>query len=317
MGGSVGDTFETTSNTHVAIRARPSALPATGRSDIVRLGEHLAQVNFRTVRLLVFVMLVGVALIAPIASLGIGRASRLLASDSFSRTSPAGWGAAETGGRYLYPAGNSGLTVNGSAGLLKVPADGAAHSAELSDVLARDVNEGFSFKLFRGTTDAGVVVAASLRRTSPDNQYLARARLAADGSIYLSFVRVQQGRSSQLGGEALVPGLSSATSRSLRLRARAYGVAPTTLQAKVWIAGAKQPVDWQITRLDSGNDLETAGHVGLQATASTAGQPTTMQVDNLKVNHSSGGGRHPRPTPTPPPPPVSYTQQTLPTTERV
>ena len=264
----------------------------------------LDRLDIRVLRRLLIVALVVIALAVPIRILAATPKSHILAYDSFSRTSARGWRAADSGGAYRYPSGAADLSVNGSSGVLVLREPGVGRSAELSAVKARNVEVKFRVRLDRMPGGAGVAVSALLRRDGANNEYRARARVNADGSVSLSVFRVRDGGVTQLGADVRVPGLHMTTTSSLWIRARVRDSGPTRLRIKAWLGGSGQPHAWQLIRNDYGRDLTAAGTVGVRAyrSVSATGQPVRLFFDDLTIRrggHNARPSANPTPTPTP------------------
>ena len=64
-----------------------------------------------------------------------------------------------------------------------------------------------------------------------------------------------------------VPGLTyTAAPQQLLLRLQVTGTSPTTVRAKVWLAGTAEPAAWLLTSTDSTAGLQAPGGVGVKAT---------------------------------------------------
>ena len=68
--------------------------------------------------------------------------------------------------------------------------------------------------------------------------------------------------------------------QKLNLRLQAQGVSPTTLRARVWIAGQPEPTTWQITGTDSAPELQVPGGIGIggYSPASTGNGPIVFTL---------------------------------------
>ena len=204
-----------------------------------------AAIDFRAVRVLVLVMLICVALVAPMVSRGAqpSAAGDLLALDTFSRTSQSGWRSADDGGRYVYPSGLGGFAVDGRAGTLRLAQPGQGRSAQLAQPGHRDVDVRFRVSMDRAPSGGGVVVAALLRHTADGTEYRARVRVTRSGTVWLSVVRMRHGAATLLGQQVRIDGLRAVPGTPIWLRARIRGAAPTQIQVKAWAAGSC-PARW-------------------------------------------------------------------------
>ena len=88
--------------------------------------------------------------------------------------------------------------------------------------------------------------------------------------------------------------------QKLNLRLQAQGVSPTTLRARVWLAGQPEPTTWQVTATDSAPELQVAGGIGIggYSPASTGNGPIVSTWDDIsrprdRVVTQAHGGRSP------------------------
>ena len=72
-----------------------------------------------------------------------------------------------------------------------------------------------------------------------------------------------------IGKTYSLPGKYRAKSK-LNVRVEVRGTDPTTIRAKVWLKGKREPSTWQIVARDSTTQLQAAGTVGIKARSSSA-----------------------------------------------
>ncbi|HEY1741431.1 MAG TPA: PKD domain-containing protein, partial [Acidimicrobiia bacterium] len=193
----------------------------------------------------------------------------VLASDTFTRTVPSGWGSADTGGAYSAATGaSSGSTSVGSGvGTINLTASPSGRGYYLPSVSVLDsdsvVDVGTSVAPAGGTW--GQVGYITARRISANTEYRARLRFVPGGGVKLSFVKtVGNTTEVSVGNEVNVPGLSYVAGQMYTVRFDVSGTNPTTLQAKAWVAGTTEPSTWTLTATDSEPTLQVAGNPGLR-----------------------------------------------------
>ena len=184
-----------------------------------RTPEPPALVDWRAVRVLVLVMLLGVALAAPLASRGASSPT-FVVRDDFSRDVARGW---TTGDSYRYPRGRSGMSVEDGTAQVLLRA-GVTRSVEMTDVNLRDVDARFRFRVDRLPGGSGISMSTVLRKDVDGDQYRARLRVTRDGRAWLAVIRIQDGVARQLGRQVRVPSLKVVAGRSYWMRTRVRGV---------------------------------------------------------------------------------------------
>jgi len=246
---------------------------------------------------------VAVALVLPAAVPADARAAgkTALAADSFSRTSEQGWRQADLGGAYDIAPDSSDASVNGRAGIITLRQAGASRAAVLQDVTVRDALLTFRIKTDKRATGAGQYVFGTLRQTSAGAEYRVRVRVAGDGSTWGRVERIRSGVTQVLSTEVRMPGVQHSPGAYLRVRARALGAAPTVIEAKVWSDGQPRPAGWPIRAVDSVNDIQAAGALGVRVKLpnSSGNHPVAFTFDDLRVTDITQPVVDPKPQPTP------------------
>ncbi|HEY1741093.1 MAG TPA: PKD domain-containing protein, partial [Acidimicrobiia bacterium] len=211
----------------------------------------------------------------------------VVASDTFTRTVASGWGNADTGGAYTAAPGSVGAAVNGTAGTFKLAKAATGGGEYLSNVSALDsdalVNIATNVAPAGGTW--GQVGYLTARRVAANTEYRARLRFTPSHTLRVSFVKVVGNTTEvMIGSEVLVSGVPYVAGRAYSLRFDVTGTAPTTLQAKVWVAGTTEPAKWTLTASDSEPALQAAGSPGTRVfLGGSATSFPTWSFDNLSV----------------------------------
>ena len=207
----------------------------------------------------------------------------VLANDTFTRTTTAGLGTADTGGAWT-PAGTAAnFATNGKTATLTTPAR-TSNFAYLNTVSSNDTDLQATLSFTRPT--ASSLYTGLIARKVGTATYGARTIISPNGAVTLNLQR----NTDTILARATIPGLSYTTGDELNLRVQATGTSPTTIQAKAWKAGTTEPATWQLTTTDNTTGLQTAGSIGIYSYLSTTGTPTpiTVAIDNF---HAKGAAK--------------------------
>ena len=221
------------------------------------------------------------------------------ATDTFTRTVAAGgWGTADTGGAWTVLAQPSSFSVDGAQGRISAPSNGGERLAILGDVSVRDIDATFRVTFPDSAGTAGSFYAYGLfRRQSADGSYFRIGPIAQGKSI---LIRGQLSNGTSLFTN-VATGLAFTPGTAYLARIQVTGASPTTLRARVWVAGTTEPTTWQLNTTTTGGPT-TAGSFGLR-TANDTATSTTIGIDDLAVTDLSSPGPGPGDT-TPPPDPT-------------
>ena len=202
----------------------------------------------------------------------------VLAQDAFGRTTTGGWGNADQGGGWSVAGGAAAAaSTNGTEGVMTL-APGQTRNLTLPSTSVREavmsVDASIDQAPTSGTTYFGVIA-----RQVGSEQYLVRAWLRADGTVWL----VTQ-RGAVTLNVAPVSGVTWRAGDRFSMKVQVDGTSSTTLRAKLWKSGTTQPDAWQVTSTDATAALQKAGSVGLHAArGSTAQADAVIAFDDLKV----------------------------------
>ncbi|SMQ72678.1 PKD repeat-containing protein [Plantibacter sp. VKM Ac-1784] len=198
------------------------------------------------------------------------------AADTFERTASNAWGTAGTGGAWTVAGGNTSFSVGNGTGKMSLPA-GGTRTARLNAVSATDVTVSAKITA-SAVANGGGVYASVIGRQVGSAFYSTRVWIQANGAVRIQLLQ---------GATALqavtVPGLTYTAGQALQIKLQVTGASPTTLGAKVWVAGATEPTAWQVQATDSTAGLQSAGLVGLSSylSGSTTNGPVTVTFDDL------------------------------------
>jgi hypothetical protein len=206
----------------------------------------------------------------------------IFATDTFTRTSASGWGAADFGGTWTLTGAASLFTVQADVGRVSV-APGSTPRARLP-IVQQDVDVTANVTADH-LSDTGIARSFLAARTVGTNtDYYLNVRYATTGAVTLQLQRriagVETGLASvSPAGLVYVPG------QKLNLRLQAQGVSPTTIRAKAWIAGQPEPATWQITGSDSAPELQVPGGIGIggYSPSATGNGPILFTWDDVSA----------------------------------
>ncbi|MEU5880182.1 delta-60 repeat domain-containing protein [Spirillospora sp. NPDC047279] len=204
-----------------------------------------------------------------------------VASESFPKTITNGFGTAATGGAWTATGAAGALSTSGGIGRIKLTKKGAWAGAVLNDVKSQKSDLTFKFAADKAGKGSGVA-AIALGRTVPGaGDYRARVRMTGS-SVYLQLARANtKNTETVIAREAQVKGVTFTPRKSLRIRFQVFGGTPTTVRARVWADGAKEPTTWNLSVNDSTEGLQTAGGMGVRGLVgnSDGNVPITVGVD--------------------------------------
>jgi len=201
-----------------------------------------------------------------------------LASDDFGRTVTGGWGTAPVGGAWTISGSAANLQVADGTGQVSLP-PGSTRTATLGAVSSTSTNTTVTFSLDQVPTGGGSYNTIIGRQVGSAT-YAANAWIRSNGTV---FVVLKQGSTAL--SAVPVAGLTYTAGMELNLRLEVVGTSPTTVRAKIWVAGQSEPAGWQSSVTDTTAALQAAGSIGLQSYLSgSATAPTVTRFDNLVVS---------------------------------
>jgi PKD repeat protein len=190
----------------------------------------------------------------------------VLATDTFDRTVAAGLGAADTGGTWTMSNGTTRQSVAPGAATLRLDAPGHLTGSYLGDVAAESADVRTSIRLTGAPTGSGASVYVTGRRVAANQEYRARVRFLANGTVGVTMSKLAGSATEAfIGAEVLVPGLTYTSGTTLRVRLQVSGTGPTQLAATVWPEGSTEPATPTVTRTDDTASLQAPGGLGISA----------------------------------------------------
>ena len=213
--------------------------------------------------------------------------TRLVATDSFSRSVNNGFGSADVGGSWTAFGGTGngqGFTVSSGTGKIDLLTAGAGRSARLLAAFAANTDVTVRVRTDVAATGFGEMISIIGRRTGTNLEYRARLRFAPGGGVWLAAVKnVNSATETLIGAEVQVPGITHTPGTWYRVRAQFDGANPTTIRIRVWVDGTPEPATWQLVRTDAQTQLQNGGSIGLNTALSSSATafPVRFEFDDL------------------------------------
>ena len=204
------------------------------------------------------------------------------AADAFTRSVTNGLGTADVGGAWATTGSTANYSVAGGTGNLRIAA-GSTLDLSLPGTSSPGTDLSFGVSTDKPMTGGGIYLTAVPRRVPAVGDYRVNVRLRPNGVVALGLARSAGSAETALVGVAAVTGLNLAVGEQLMIRAKASGVSPTVLQARVWKAGTPEPTTWQVSYTDATAGLQVPGRVGARAylSSSATNSPVTLRMDDL------------------------------------
>ena len=201
------------------------------------------------------------------------------ASDTFERTTTAGWGTADVGGAWSVRGGAASMaeTTDGDGVLTLRPADGLSMVLPATDL--GDSSTAVSYTL-TGAPSTGAAYVGIESRFDGSSTYRSTVWHRADGTVWL----LVQRNGAVIASQPLT-GRTWGAGDTFRLRTEVTGDSTTTVRLKLWSGGAVEPPSWQLEVTDDESSAETAsGSAGLYAYRAGSGTgQTSVRFDDLAV----------------------------------
>lgn len=203
--------------------------------------------------------------------------SGILAADNFDRSVSNGWGTADQGGAWTLRGTASRFSVANGAGSISVPSASTLY-ADLNAVSSASTRVDAVFSVDKLVESQYVAVVG--RRVGAAN-YIARLRIAADGSVKLFLL---QDAAVSIAPAITVPGLTLVPGEKYVLSMQVTGTSPTTIQAKVWKQSSAEPAAWQSQGTNALPALQAPGAVSVFSyLPNTTLAPATVSFDKITV----------------------------------
>jgi hypothetical protein len=174
--------------------------------------------------------------------------------------------------------------VSSGRGLIRITTAGTDATATLTG--PRSTSSELRLDLSFDKVGSSLYAGAIVRRIDGSNDYRVKVIMSSSGRIRLQLARRASGAETVLLDTQLPATITNVAGRTFSLAVQATGTSPTTLRAKLWIAGEPEPATWQATVQDSTGALQVSGGVGINHYFSSGGgslSPLTLSIDNLRL----------------------------------
>lgn len=222
--------------------------------------------------------------------------------DPMTRTVADGWGAAPVGGAWRIA--DARASVADGAGLVASRAPGATARAVLAGVATRDVQSRFMMTV-KELPRTGSIYLGQAVRVGWTDAYAARVRVQADGTAFISIIRLKDLVTAHTLAEQGFAQKLKAGSR-LQVAFEAVGSNPVNLKAKMWAVGSAEPSAWTVEARDaSAQRIQSSGGFAITLyTSASAPTTPTVAIDDFMAYEVSPRTASPRPaSPEPAPSP--------------
>ncbi len=218
---------------------------------------------------------------APTSAASLPEAGQV-ATDSFSRSVPAGLGGADVGGSWSVSGSGADFSVANGTARVQQSSPGRGASARLGSALSTDTDLTTTLSLARAATGGGSYLSVLGRSVAGAGDYRLKVWLAGDQSLRVSLGRTVGSSEAALSPATTVtPRYVAGTPVHVRLRVRGTGT--TTVLGTAW-TGDTEPASWTLRGTDTTPALQTPGTPGLVSYLSgSATTSQTVTVDDLSV----------------------------------
>lgn len=224
-----------------------------------------------------------------------------LLTDNYARTvAPGGLGTADTGQTYSLQGTTTNYQTDGDKAIVTTPLN-AGRRALPTNVNTQDIRSFAEFAFAElSVGDSQVYYIWVRQNSSGDTGYRLRCELTTGNQLQYRTQKVVANVVTNVGTLQTLPGTVSAGTR-FKAQLQAYGINPTTLSYKLWLASGSEPSSWTGEDQDSQAEMQVAnnGAWSMFIQASNTNAPADIYVYQFIVDQYVN-------TPAPPPnnPPV-------------
>ncbi|MFT4296904.1 MAG: metallophosphoesterase, partial [Micropruina sp.] len=203
-----------------------------------------------------------------------------IAADRFARSVSNGWGRADRGGAWTL-LGSGEYDVSGGAGSQSLNTRGSTAESLLA-VNARDVDLRATLSWNRTAGRAAIYGSLVLRRQADGSDYRLKVVGRPSGAFQLVLARKTGGTETVLQS-TMLSGIGQTANTRYRVAFRAVSNGDrTTVSAKLWQAGSREPDGWAASATDTAAGLRAGGAIGFNSYLSnSAAAPIRMSVADL------------------------------------
>jgi hypothetical protein len=211
-----------------------------------------------------------------------------LAVDAFNRTTASGWGTADYGGAWTVSGGtaaNYSTAVGSPIPWLGSAAqsNAAVNTVHLSTVGSSILNSDQRVTVTVPVAATGAEIDAGLvaRFADASNHYFVELRFNTDTTVGIRLQRRVAGVNTSIASATLSFAYAAGTSVQMRFR-----IIGTSVQAKGWVLGSVEPINWDIDTLDT--TITAAGALGCRSVLN-ASNTNTLPVALTYSSYTSVG----------------------------
>ena len=196
----------------------------------------------------------------------------IFAQDDFNRAAGT-LGAAQTGGNWSQTAGAANVGIEDGTARLTSHAASQTRTASLNSAVSDSTDLTASFRVAALPTGSARIFVSALGRVVGAEDYRARWLINSSGGVQAELSR---------GGTVIqwqtLPGFVLSPGTTYNVRLQVFGTGTTTLRSKIWVAGAAEPANWQLSGTDTTATLQAAGHIGVSTYTSSGFAPLPYSV---------------------------------------
>jgi 6-phosphogluconolactonase (cycloisomerase 2 family) len=203
------------------------------------------------------------------------------ASDSFQRTTPSGWGFADSGGWWTVVGSPWNWSVSPGAGKVIVGAN-SEERAYLSsfNIQNVDIVEKVVLPRCSGSTNCDAyVIGRYAPAYTPTYYRVGVVQGAGRADIY---IRAQRSDGTNIGSD-VDTGLPASAGVVVWLHVQFQGTNPTAIRARAWLDGTGEPGTWTLNATDSNSAEQQAGMVGVRMRNEDTSNTQTFQVESYTI----------------------------------
>jgi hypothetical protein len=153
---------------------------------------------------------------------------------------------------------------------------GSMRSVARSSARRHNAEVTLQARVTRAPNPSGALVMAYLRR-SGQGEYRALVRVTRRGRVSVQAAKQRGGVVTPLGHERQLSWFRATRKRTLMIRARVIGAAPTRVLIRVWLKGQKEPKGWHVDARDTSLPL-IAGTSGARVAVGAGSTLLPMRV---------------------------------------
>ena len=194
-----------------------------------------------------------------------------LVRDGFDR--PDGQlGTAPLGGAWTQTSGASNVGIEDGRARFTASNASQIRSAALTEVTTDNADLTFAFSVSDEIVSGNLYVSA-IGRSMSGSDYRARWIIQPGGKV-----QAQLTRGSSVMAWQNLSGMTLDAGTNYLIRVQVFGIGETTIRSKIWVDGAVEPAEWQMSTTDTTPGLQGAGHMGIETYVGGGFDPLPISV---------------------------------------